>query len=281
MNIRTTLILFLAFVALAVFAWTLRDREGTQYGNTAPEPTPGPMWDFTADDVTEVVVSRGADEYTLTRDGERWTVDGEATSDEVDGLVGRIAEPSILRVLPEDRDPDVYGFDTPAVTITLRTTDTTTILHRGDQVPTTSNYYMRLADGGPIRIWSGFDIDRLEEWIDAPPLAPTPTPEASEGEGEDAGEGEGEGEEGEDAEDDADADADVEEGEEGDADGAEGEGDGDAEEGAEATDTDDDGTPEAGGGEDEDGTATAAATAGPSSTPTPSPTPDEDEEDQP
>ncbi len=235
MNMRNTLILFLVFVSLAVFAWTLRDREGKQFGNTAPEPTPGPMWDFKTDDVNEVVVTRGADEYTLSRDGDAWLVDGEATSDEVAGLIGRIAEPTILRVLPEDRDPDVYGFDTPALTITLRAADAETVIYRGDQVPTSSDYYVRLAAGGPIRILSGIDIDRLEEWLDEPPLAPTPTVESEEA----------------DEDTDGDADEGVEEG----TDEAVDEG---ADEGGEDEDADATATAEA-GVEDADATATAEA----------------------
>ena len=277
MNMRNTLILFLVFVALAVFAWTLRDRESKQFGNTAPEPTPGPMWEFAADEVSEVVVSRGSDEYTLSRDGGGWLVDGEPTNDEVDSLVGRIAEPTILRVLPEDRDPDTYGFDTPALTITFRVSDTETVLLRGDQVPTSNDYYVRLADGGPIRIWSGFDIDRLEEWLDEPPLPPTATPEMDEGaegdadlDGDDADEGEGEagaddGSEDADEEDDGAAGDEAEDGEEGDED----------EEGESGTETPIASTTST--------TSTPTSAATPSTTPTATsePTPDDDEEASP
>ena len=272
MNLRNTLILFLAFVALAVFAWTLREREGKQFGNSGPEPTPAPMWDFEAADVTEVVVSRGSDEYTLSREGDAWLVDGEATNDEVSGLVDRIAEPTILRVLPEDRDPDVYGFDTPALTITLSTADGDTILHRGDKVPTSSDYYIRSADGGAIRIFSGFDIDSMEEWLDEPPLVPTATPEPVEvdaiGDEEGLGDGAAEGDAYPGGEDEVEGDE--ASGEDADAD-TEGDTDGESESDADGSEEDDD---ESTGEED-----SAETTATPTAEPTPEPTPDDGEGD--
>jgi len=217
LNARFTLIIFLVFGALAAFAWTLRDRDAVQVGPNAPTPTPGPMWDFDADAVQSLEVAGPGGSVMLARVGDGWEVDGEAASDEVDGVVKNVAEPTLLRVLPEDRDPNDYGFATPAMTLTFRITDDAEVrLFRGDQVPMASDYYVRLESGGPIRIVSGFDIDRLEEWTTDPPLAPTPTPEA---EAEDASTV--------DDEDDTDAGDGADDGEEvGDgADGGEGEGD--------------------------------------------------------
>lgn len=201
MNARLTLGVFLAFAALAVFAWTLRDDEPRQVGPNAPTATPGPIWEVADDGVDAVSVVGATGAYTLTRAGDGWLVDGQPASTEVGAAVQGAAKPSVLRVLGEERDPDQYGFASPTLTLTFTISDTQRTLLVGDQPPTSSDYYVRTADGGPMRIVSGFDIDRLKDWLLAPPLAPTATPEATAtpGEGtveptaEGALEGEGEG----------------------------------------------------------------------------------------
>lgn len=179
MNARLTLGVFLAFAALAVFAWTLRDEAPRQVGPNAPTATPGAIWEVADDGVTAVAVVGATGAYTLTRAGDGWLVDGQPAADEVEGAVQGAAKPSVLRVLGEERDPDQYGFASPTLTLTFTISDTERVLLVGDQPPTSSDYYVRTADGGPMRIVSGYDIDRLKDWLLTPPLAPTATPEAT------------------------------------------------------------------------------------------------------
>jgi len=179
MNARTTLLVFLAFAALAIFAWTVRDEAPRQVGPNAPTATPGPIWEVGDDGVTALSVISTTGSYTLTRIGDGWEVDGQPAASDVGATVQAAASPTVQRVLGEDRDPNDYGFASPALTLTFTISDVQRILLVGDKVPTSSDYYVRPAEGGPMRIVSGFDIDRLKEWLTAPPLAPTATPEAS------------------------------------------------------------------------------------------------------
>jgi len=196
MNARTTLAVFLAFAALAVFAWTLRDQAPRQVGPNAPTATPGPIWEVADEGVTALTVVSTTGTYTLTRMGDGWQVDGQPAASDVGTTVQAVAKPSVLRVLGEDRDPNDYGFAAPALTLTFTISDVQRVLLVGDQPPTTSDYYVRPAEGGPIRIVSGFDIGRLKEWLTARPYAPTATPEPTATPGEGTAEATAEGGEG-------------------------------------------------------------------------------------
>jgi hypothetical protein len=176
-NLRFTLILFLAFVALAVFAFTLRDTESRRVGPGAPTATPEAILELNPADVQEVVVEAPAGSYTLRRVAGGWEVDGEAAGTEVDGVVSSLANPPVLRVLPETRKSEDYGFDTPTLTVTLKTAaGDEHVLVVGDDAPADPQVFVRLADGGPIVLISKYDVQRLKDWLDTPPLAPTATP---------------------------------------------------------------------------------------------------------
>jgi hypothetical protein len=189
-NKRYTLVIFLVFVALVVLAVTLRDTEPKQVGSGAPTPTPQPLLEVDADDIEEVAVESEAGEYVLSRVAGGWEVDGEEATDEVDGLVSRLASPSVQRELPADRDPEVYGFATPTLTVTLRTAaGDAYVMQVGDEVPAGYDVYVRLVPGEGagaqieetrIVIMGGGDFERLKDWIEDPPIEPTPTPEATE-----------------------------------------------------------------------------------------------------
>lgn len=191
MNRRFTLIVFLVFAALAVFAYTQRNTESLQVGEGAPTPTPLALLELVADDIEEVVVDGELGGYELSRVAGGWEVDGFAASDEVDGVVTRLANPNVIRELPADRDPDDYGFATPSLTVTLRmAAGDEHLLHVGDDTPVDPYAYVRLADGERLVIVSYSDFNRLKDWIEAPPLAPTPTPEPTEEVADEAADGE-------------------------------------------------------------------------------------------
>jgi hypothetical protein len=135
-NSRYTLILLLIFIGLVAFAVTQRDAEPMQLGEGAPTPTPEDLLEINASDIEEVSVEGESGSYVLSRVSGGWEVDGDAAADEVDGLVTRLANPSVTRELPADRDPEIYGFAAPTLTVTLGTAvgDTYVILV-GDEVP--------------------------------------------------------------------------------------------------------------------------------------------------
>lgn len=178
MNVRYTLVVFLVFVALVAFAYTQREAEPHDVGVGTPTATPAPLLELEAGDVQSVAVVAASGSYTLTRVAGGWEVDGEATNDLVDGVVTRLASPTIMGEVPAGKNPNDYGFATPALTVTLRTAagDAHTF-QVGDELAVSPNYYVRL-EGGDRMVWlSNSDINLLRDWVDTPPLAPTPTPE--------------------------------------------------------------------------------------------------------
>lgn len=181
MNLRFTLIVFLVFVAAAVFLYTQRDREPTRVGPGAPTETPESILSLDAGDVQEVAVVGASGAYTLTRVAGGWEVDDQPAGTEVDSVVTSLANPTVLRVLPEDRDPNDYGFATPSLTVTLRTAaGDAHILHVGDDAPADPQVYVRLGGAGRIVLIGDYDVNRLKDWLTEPPLAPTETPDVTE-----------------------------------------------------------------------------------------------------
>jgi hypothetical protein len=177
MNPRTTLIAVLAFVALAVFAYTLRGTPSQQVGSGAPTPTAPPLLDLAEDAVQEVEVAAADGAYTLKRVGTGWEVDDQPASDEVATTVSSLASPAVLRELPADRKPDDYGFATPTLTVTLRTADgSESVLLVGDDAAADPQVYVMLSGGERIVLISNYEVDRLRDWLEDPPLAPTATP---------------------------------------------------------------------------------------------------------
>ena len=180
MNLRYTLILVLLAAALGIFAYTQRDTEPVDIGTGTATPTPSPLFELKPEDVQEVAVVSATGSYTLTRVAGGWEVDGQPANDTVDGVVKSLAQPTIARELPADRDPDDYGFATPSLTVTLKTAGgESKVLQVGDDTPVDFNVYLREKDGTRIVIVGRSDITSLKDWVSTPPLAPTPTPTGS------------------------------------------------------------------------------------------------------
>jgi len=177
MNLRFTLIVVLVFVALLALAWTLRDQAPQQLGPGAPTGTPEALYDLVSADIQEVAVAGADGDYALKRVAGGWEVDGQKANDQVDSLVTRLANPSVVMDLPSDRKPDDYGFATPSLTVTLKTAaGEERVLQVGDDTPVDANVYVRLKDGKRMVVLGRGDITQLKDWLTTPPLAPTPTP---------------------------------------------------------------------------------------------------------
>ncbi len=196
MDRRFTAALVLVFVALVAFAWWFAQDAGepVDVGAGTATPTPEPLLELEASNVQDVGVVGASGSYTLTRVAGGWEVDGEEASEAVDSVVDELASPSVVGEIPSDRNPEDYGFATPALTVTLLTAaGDETVFEVGDQVLMGSEYYVRLAGEDRIVWISGYNIDQLKDWLDEPPLAPTATPEVTETpEGEEATDAEGE-----------------------------------------------------------------------------------------
>jgi hypothetical protein len=181
MNRRYTLIVLLIFVALAILAYLQRDAEPIDFTDGGPTPTAAPILEVEGADVQEVEVTDGFQSYTLVRVAGGWEIDEEPLNDLVDATIGRIANPTVLRTLPEDVEADAFGFDSPTLTVTLATAggeSHTMVL--GAKHPVDPQYYLRLDGDARIVIVSSSDFDSLVNWFETPPFAPTPTPEVDE-----------------------------------------------------------------------------------------------------
>lgn len=180
MNTRYTLITLLVAVALGSFAWLQREVEPTDFTDGGPTPTPAPLFELAAEDIQEVEVKSPAGDYTVTRVAGGWEIDQQALADYVGSTIEGLAKPSVLRYLPEDRKPEEFGFDSPTMTVTLKTAagESKTIVV-GDKNPVEPQYYIRLGDDPRIAIVSSGDWESLQSWTSAPPYAPTQTPEPS------------------------------------------------------------------------------------------------------
>lgn len=188
MNLRYTIILILVAAALGIFAWTQRATEPVDVSKGAPTATPVALLELKPEDVQEVEVSGADGQYTLTRVAGGWEIDGEKTSDQVDGVVANLAKPAVLRELPADRKPEDYGFDSLTLTVTLKTAGgASQVIEVGDNTPVDPNVYIRLKDNPRIVIVSQTDITSLKDWFTTKPLAPTPTPPGAGGSGDAGG----------------------------------------------------------------------------------------------
>jgi hypothetical protein len=180
-NTKYTVGVFLIFVAL-VAAVAYLQRSGTEsvdVGKGPPTPTAMPLVELEAAQVQEFTAQSPDGSVTLTRVAGGWEVNGQSAKESVDSTVTSLAKPAVVRELPEDRNPEDYGFATLSLTITLKTQDgTETVLEVGDDTPVGSDVYIRTKGASRIVTISNFDVNEVKGWITDPPLAPTPTPSA-------------------------------------------------------------------------------------------------------
>jgi hypothetical protein len=180
MNTKYTLGLLVAFVALAAAAYYAgRGREPVDLAAGTATPTPAPLFEFDPGDVEELVVDGDGGSITLTRAAGGWEVNGQAANDSVDGVVERLAKPVPIRTLPEDRDPDTYGFAAPTLTVTLKTqSGEEKVFVYGDEAPVDAHVYVQMGGSPAIHLFSSGDWNTLRDWLTNPPYRPTATPDA-------------------------------------------------------------------------------------------------------
>jgi hypothetical protein len=181
MNRKYTLIVVVGALALIALAFWQRDTAPVDLAKGTPTPTPGPIMSLAQADVQEVTVTGPAGKQaTLTRAGEGWQVDGQLAADTVDGTISNVVKLAALQSLPTELKPADYGFESPTLTVTLKTAaGATTTFHVGDDVvgEASSSYVLMEGAGQPLLIVNNADLKTMLGWLDTKPLAPTPTPE--------------------------------------------------------------------------------------------------------
>lgn len=179
MNRNYTLIVVIGALALIALAFWQRDTEPVDLAKGTATPTPGPIMSLAHADVQELTVTGPAGKQTtLTRAGEGWQVDGALAADTVDGTISNVVKLAALDTLPAELKPADYGFESPTLTVTLKTSaGATTVFRVGDDVvgEASSSYVLLDGAGQPILIVNNVDLKTLLGWLDAKPLAPTPT----------------------------------------------------------------------------------------------------------
>jgi hypothetical protein len=180
MNRKYTLLVLVAAVALVGLALWQRDATPVDLAKGTATPTPGPILSLDPTTIQEVQIAGPAGKsVTLKRAAGGWEVDGQKAADTVNTAVEGVAKMAALSTLSADRKPADYGFETPTLTVTLKTASgADTVLYVGDNVVgESSSSYIRLAGtDSAIHVVSNTDLTTMKDWLDKPPLAPTPTP---------------------------------------------------------------------------------------------------------
>ena len=146
-------------------------------------PTSEPSFIFEQDKtVTGIEVEPAVGEAVKIARGEDgvWAMVLPFATEANQGLVEAAAsQVTALKVVSEiDADPSIFGFDSPAYTITVEFTNGKTgKLEIGDVTPTNSGYYVRV-DEEKMAIVGLSSIDALTSLAVTPPYLNTPTPTA-------------------------------------------------------------------------------------------------------
>lgn len=123
----------------------------------------------------------GGETVKVARNAENvWAIELPFETEADQGLVEAAAsQVTALRIIDEvDADPTIFGFDTPAYSITVEFADgVKQTLEVGDSTPTNSGYYVRL-DKKKMMIVGLSSIDALTNLAFSPPYLNTPTPTA-------------------------------------------------------------------------------------------------------
>src|SRR2546425_8047007 len=119
MRFRTTLILVLLLIGLGGYVYWVEVPKAEQ------EAKKQTLYDFKADDATEVSLVYADHEIALKKSGEDWRItkplDVAADATTVKNLVNAIAECEVKKTLTDaSTDPAQYGLDHPFVKVTVK-----------------------------------------------------------------------------------------------------------------------------------------------------------------
>jgi uncharacterized protein DUF4340 len=152
MRFRTTIVLVLLLAGLGAYVYWIEVPKAQQ------EEKKKTLYDFKADDVTEVALVYADHEIALKKSGEEWRItkplDVAADTTTVKNLVSAIAECEVKKTLTDaSSDPAQYGLDHPLVKVTVKVKDKElpTIVV-GKNTPVGFSTYIQKADDPKIML---------------------------------------------------------------------------------------------------------------------------------
>lgn len=171
------------FAAIALLAYFLnRDAGITAEAEITPTVEEKSVFDTTSI-ITSIEVSpTDGETVRLERNAENVWVLTQPHKIEADSGLAEAAASQITALKINETiegDPSIFGFDSPAYTITVEFENgTKSVLEVGDNTPTNNGYYVRL-NKQTMMIVSLSSIDSLTNLANFPPYLYTPTPTAT------------------------------------------------------------------------------------------------------
>jgi len=172
MKFRGLLVAVGALVVLfGLLYWSNRTEEARE---AAPDPdAPPTILDLDEDSITSISVRAAGEEPVVVErsDGGEWKLTApeamRADQSAVDTLAGAVAKLDSTRLVEEgseEVDPATFGLDTPQLEVEVSDQDSTThTLLVGDETPTGSNYFAKLADDPRIYTLASFKESSLKK----------------------------------------------------------------------------------------------------------------------
>ncbi len=152
MRFRTTILLILVLAGLGAYVYFV------EYPHAEQEAKKKTLFEFKADDATQVTLDYGDHKIVLKKSGDDWRIaeplDAPADATTVKNLIGAIADCEVKRELTDaSSDLSQYGLDKPFVTVSvkLRDKDLPTFLI-GKNAPVGSSTYVQRADDKKIQL---------------------------------------------------------------------------------------------------------------------------------
>jgi hypothetical protein len=186
---RPTWILLLVFAFLIGFTWFFQKYQAKKADNIAtstPTSSPANLYDLANKQINEIGVSDSAgnkiDLYRVSGSSD-WAIAAvptdQADTFQIESISSQLYSLQVQETLSQTPPLDSIGLDTPAYTITMKTSDGSQLItYVGIQTAIGSGYYIRV-DSGPVVIVEKVVMDDILNLLKNPPLLPTATPEVT------------------------------------------------------------------------------------------------------
>jgi Domain of unknown function (DUF4340) len=154
MRFRTTIFLILVLAGLGAYVYFV------EYPKAEQEAKKKTLFEFKADDATQVTLDYGDHKIALKKSGNEWRItepiDAPADATTVKNLVNAIAECEVKRDIKDaSTDLSTYGLDKPFVTVTVKVGDKDLpVFMVGKTTPVGFSTYVQRADDKKIQLAS-------------------------------------------------------------------------------------------------------------------------------
>lgn len=180
MNVRTTLLLLVAFLVLGGYVlWSERSKPADA---TTTDTSGTHVLQINSNDVNAIVVRASTGKQVrVERSGSDWQLRepaaGRADAAGVTNVLNALSQLGATRTItPTTQDLAPYGLAAPAYTIRLfKGSATLAELRLGSKNPDKSATYVQHVGSPIIYLVSDSILDTVEQWPSAPPVQPTPT----------------------------------------------------------------------------------------------------------